>query len=132
MRAQLKPANIILLLAIALPPLSAKERSQADAQKTADRVLERAIIIDTHADTPQMILDEGYDLADPASPFMISIPKARTGHLGGEFMSIWVDVDWPKQDLIHRAIDLIDAVDSQVAAHPNDLALATTADDVVR
>ncbi len=108
------------------------ERSPAEAAKVADRVLGKAIIIDTHADTPQMMLDEGYDLADPSSPFMISIPKARAGHLGGEFMSIWVDVDWPQQDLIHRAIDLIDAVDRQVAGHPNDLALATTADDVVR
>jgi len=121
----------VLLLALS-PVLSAKERSDAEARKIADRALAKAIIIDTHADTPQMMLDEGYDLADPASPFMISIPKARTGHLGGEFMSIWVDVDWPKDDLIHRAIDLIDAVQSQVAAHPNDLALATNADDVVR
>lgn len=124
--------TLALLLVIVSPALNARERSDADARKVADRVLQRAIIIDTHADTPQMMLDEGYDLADPSSPFMISIPKARTGHLGGEFMSIWVDVDWPKQDLIHRAIDLIDAVDSQVAAHPNDLALATMADDVVR
>jgi membrane dipeptidase len=123
----------LFVLLLAIPPaLSARERSDAEARKIADRALQRGIIIDTHADTPQMMLDEGYDLADPASPFMVSIPKARTGHLGAEFMSIWVDVDWPKDDLIHRAIDLIDAVDSQVAAHPSDLALATTADDVVR
>lgn len=122
------------LLSVALTAFGARpvERTRAEAAKVADRVLAKAIIIDTHADTPQMMLDEGYDLADPSSPFMISIPKARAGHLGAEFMSIWVDVDWPRQDLIHRAIDLIDAVDSQVAAHSNDLALATTADDVVR
>jgi membrane dipeptidase len=108
------------------------ERTPAEAAKVADRVLAKAIVIDTHADTPQMMLDENYDLADPSSPFMISIPKARTGHLGAEFMSIWVDVDWPKDDLIHRALDLIQAVDSQVAVHAHDLALAGTADDVVR
>lgn len=140
MRVKFSPRMIVrinftvlaLLPLIVSPGMNAREGSEAEARKVADRVLAKAIIIDTHADTPQMMLDEGYDLADPASPFMISIPKARTGHLGGEFMSIWVDVDWPKQDLIHRAIDLIDAVDSQVAAHPNDLALATMADDVVR
>jgi membrane dipeptidase len=113
-------------------PSVAAERSRAEAAKVADRVLAKAIIIDTHEDTPQMMLDENYDLADPASPFMVSIPKARTGHLGAEFMSIWVDVDWPKDDLIHRALDLIDAVDSQVALHSRDLALAGTADDIVR
>jgi membrane dipeptidase len=109
-----------------------KERSEAEARRVAERVLTRAIIIDTHADTPQMMLDEGYDLANPASPFMISIPKMRAGHLGAEFMSIWVDVDWPPKDLIHRALDLIDVVDSQVARHPDALEAARTAADVVR
>lgn len=125
-------ATTLLLVAIFSPMLSAKERSDAEARKVADRVLQRAIIIDTHADTPQMMLDPNYDLADPASPFMVSIPKARTGHLGAEFMSIWVDVDWPKDDLIHRALDLIDAVDEQTARHSDALELARTSDDVAR
>jgi membrane dipeptidase len=79
-----------------------------------------------------MMLDEGYDLADPQSPYMLSIPKMRAGRLGAEFFSIWVDVDWPKQDLIHRALDLLDIVDEQVERHAEALGLATTADDIVQ
>ena len=108
------------------------QRTPADAEKTAERVLQQAIIIDTHADTPQMMLDEGYDLAQVNSPYMVSIPKMRQGHLGAEFFSIWVDVTWPKQDLIHRALDLIDVVNEQVAGHSEVLGLATTADEIVR
>jgi membrane dipeptidase len=63
---------------------------------------------------------------------MISIPKMRAGHLGAEFFSIWVDVTWPKQDLIHRALDLIDVTCEQVARHADELGLATTADDIER
>jgi membrane dipeptidase len=63
---------------------------------------------------------------------MISIPKMRSGHLGAEFFSIWVDVTWPKQNLIHRALDLIDVTDQQVARHSDVLGLATTADDIER
>jgi membrane dipeptidase len=107
-------------------------RSPQDAEKIAQRALEHAIIIDTHADTPQMMLDEGYDLGDPQSPYMMSIPKMRAGRLGAEFFSIWVDVDWPKQDLIHRALDLIDVVDEQVERHADVLGIATTADDIVQ
>ena len=114
----------------ALPPAFAQ--TPADARQVAARALEHAIIIDTHADTPQVMLEEGYDLASPASPFMISIPKMRAGHLGAEFFSIWVDVTWPKQDLIHRALDLIDVTDQQVARHSDVLGLATTADDIER
>lgn len=104
----------------------------ADAEKAAQRALERAIIIDTHADTPQMMLDEGYDLADANSPYMISIPKMREGHEGAQFMSIWADVHWPPQDLIRRALDLIDVVDRQVARHSDALEMARTAGDIER
>ena len=119
----------ILMAAVCLP---AAQRSPAAARKIAEQALQHAIIVDTHADTPQMMLDEGYDLADPSSPYMISIPKMRKGHLGAEFFSIWVPVDWPRQDLIHRALDLIDVVNEQVARHSDSLGMARSAVDVVR
>jgi len=103
-----------------------------DAEQIAARVLDRAIIIDTHADTPQVMLENGYDLAEAASPYMISIPKMRAGHLGAEFFSIWVDVNWPKQDLIRRALDLIDVTHEQIVHHADSLGWAGTADDIER
>lgn len=121
-----------LLFSLLATSLSSSEPAPAPADKVTERVLGRAIIIDTHADTPQMMLDEGYDLADPNSPFMVSIPKMQKGHLGAEFFSIWVMVDWPPQDLIHRALDLIDVVDGQVARHSDALEMARTADDISR
>ncbi len=110
----------------------ARAQAPADAGRVAVRALDHAIIIDTHADTPQAFLEEGYDLANPASPYMISIPKMRSGHLGAEFFSIWVDVTWPKEDLVRRALDLIDVTDQQVARHSDVLGLAGTADDIER
>ncbi len=132
MRMGPRPVYLFLPLLLWLSAAFAAERTPAEAEKVAQQVLAQAIIIDTHADTPQMMLDEGYDLADPNSPFMISIPKMREGHLGAEFFSIWVMVDWPPQDRIHRALDLMDALDEQVARHSDALALASTADDIVR
>ncbi len=111
-------------------PIFARPPANADA--VAERALAHAIIIDTHADTPQAMLDQDYDLADPASPYMVSIPKLRAGHMGAEFFSIWVDVTWPKQDLIRRALDLIDVTYQQIARHADALGLATTADDIER
>ena len=124
--------RLLLVCSLAAVPLFSSQRPPADGEKTAERVLQQAIIIDTHADTPQMMLDEGYDLTQPDSPFMISIPKMRQGHLGAEFFSIWVDVTWPKQDLIHRALDLIDVVYEQVGRYSDVLGMATTADEIVR
>jgi membrane dipeptidase len=124
--------KVLLACSLAAIPSFSFQRPPAEAEKTAEQVLRQAIIIDTHADTPQMMLDEGYDLAQPDSTFMVSIPKMRQGHLGAEFFSIWVDVTWPKQDLIHRALDLMDVVYEQVGRHSDVLGMATTADEIVR
>ena len=126
-------AGALLVFCVAQAALSpALARTPADPAQVAAWALDHAIIIDTHADTPQVMLDEGYDLSDPNSPYMISIPKMCAGHLGAEFFSIWVDVTWPKQDLIHRALDLIEVTDQQVARHSDVLGMASTADDIGR
>jgi membrane dipeptidase len=121
-----------VLAALLLLPTAVAGPPPGDAAQVAARALDNAIIIDTHADTPQGLLDSGYDLADPSSPLMIGIPKMRAAHWGAEFFSIWVDVDWPRQDLIHRALDLIDVTTQQVAKHSDALGLAGTADDIER
>jgi membrane dipeptidase len=69
-----------------------------------------AIVIDTHADTPQRFLDRGFDIGstDPNDAGQISLDKARAGNLDAEFFSIWVDPQ--TTDAGHydrRAMDLI-------------------------
>lgn len=90
-----------------------------------------AISIDTHADTPQWMLDGSYDFTRPGNPQMLSLEKARRGGLKAEFLSIWVEPRFgPKT--IERALDLIDAARRQAEAHPSDLGLAVSAADVRR
>ena len=132
MRLMWRAQAVLMVSFVLTSPLWAAERSPAEAEKVAQQVLAHAIIIDTHADTPQMMLDEGYDLADSNSPYMISIPKMRQGHLGAEFMSIWVDTDWPPEDVVPRALALIDVVKNQVAIHGDTVELARTAYDILR
>ena len=132
MQKSRRALEILWVCSLAAVPLFSSQQAPAEAAKTAEKVLQQAIIIDTHADTPQLLLDEGFDLAQPDSPCMISIPKMRQGHLGAEFFSIWVNVQWPKQDLIHRALDLIDVAYEQIGRHSDVLGMATTADEIVR
>ena len=109
----------VLLLACALAGSAfAAERTSAEAEKVAQQALAHAIIIDTHADTPQMMLDEGYDLAQPGQPLHGQHPKMREGHLGASSCPSGWTRSGRAQDLIHRALDLIDAVNQQVARHP--------------
>jgi membrane dipeptidase len=94
-----------------------------------------AIVIDTHADTPQRFLDRGFDIGntDPNDKGQISLDKIRAGNLGAEFFSIWVDPE--TTDAAHydrRAMDLIDSVYQQAARHPDRMMMAYTAADIER
>jgi len=86
-------------------------------------------VVDGHADTPQFLLDLETDLT-ASTEQMVDLPKARQGHLGGEFFSIWVDPEVYAAHPARRALDLIDAVRTQVERNPRELTLAVTAAQV--
>ena len=88
-----------------------------------------AIVVDTHADTPQYLVDEHLDLGEKTHA-AVDIPKARAGNLGAEFFSIWVDPAKNKGCYERRALQLIDAVDEQIRLHPKDLMQATSVKDI--
>src|ERR1700693_2211332 len=105
-------------------PVSAKARA----------IQESAIVIDTHADTPQRFLDEGFDMGstDPHDIGHMSLDKARRGNLGAEFFSIWVDPETNQGHFAQHTFDLIDAVYEQAARHPDRMMMAFSAADIER
>jgi len=119
---------VALSLAIALP-LCAQT-----VGKKAREIQASAIVIDTHADTPQRFLDENYDIGstDPKDPGHISLDKAKAGGLGAEFFSIWVEPEANKGHFAHHTLDLIDSVYEQAARHPDRMRMAFSVDDIER
>ena len=99
--------------------------------QSALEIHRRAIVIDTHVDTPQRLLDEEFDLGARAADGHLDIPRMREGGLDAAFFSIWVE---PKYEphFTARALALIDSVLDQVERHPRDLELARTAADIRR
>jgi len=130
---------LLLLSTTALPQHKATHRKHSPTtaqKKPSDPALaihDSALIIDTHADTPQRFLDEHFDLGQdtPVTDGQIDLGKIRKGNLGAEFFSIWVEPDF-KGHYSQRAMDLIDSVYQQAARHPDAMTMAFTADDIVR
>jgi len=124
----MKPLHLCLCLA--LPSAVALAQQPAD---TPQSILATAIVIDTHADTPQRFLDENFDLGQntPVSAGNIDLGKIKEGNLGAEFFSIWVEPDF-RGHYAKRTLDLIDSVYQQAARHPDRITMAFTADDIVR
>jgi len=126
----------LLFATLAFPQTrSSKKISKAASASKADAALaihQSAIIIDTHADTPQRFLDENFDLGQntPVSDGHIDLGKIKQGNLGAEFFSIWVEPEF-KGQYARRAMDLIDSVYQQAARHPDKMTMAFTADDII-
>jgi len=85
-----------------------------------------AIVIDTHADTPQRFVDEHFDLSDPLQGGNLNLESARKGNLGAEFFSIWVEPTEYKGQYARRTLELIDSVKQQVAKHPKEMIFVAT------
>jgi membrane dipeptidase len=107
------------------------------ANVTADDIAARArklhfssIVVDTHDDTTQRFLDGKFDLGPRDASGSIDIPRMKEGGLGAIFFSIWMPSKVTGPEAVKRALVQIDAVREQIRNHPNDLVLATTADEI--
>ncbi|MGI9104040.1 MAG: dipeptidase [Terriglobales bacterium] len=98
----------------------------------ARQLHDSSIVIDTHADTPQLFLDESFDLATDSPKVNVTLPNVRKGNLGAEFFSIWVEPGYFDAHYARRAIDLIDSVYEQARRHPDQMTMAFSAEDIVR
>lgn len=104
--------------------------SAQSISEKAKRLQSSSIVIDTHDDTTQRLLDPEFDLAARHTDGNMDIPRMRDGGLSAIFFSIWISGKILGPEAVKQALDQIDAVRENVRKRPNDLVLATTADDV--
>ncbi len=88
--------------------------------------------IDTHADTPQRMLDEHYDLSEPLNGGQVNFEAARQGNLGAEFFSIWVEPKINAGYYARRTLELIDTVHQAALKHPDKMMMAYSVADIER
>jgi membrane dipeptidase len=125
------PASLFLAVSALLSAQTAASSSSKMTTKlTPEQVQRSAIVIDTHADTPQRFVDENFDLSDPLGNGNFNLETARKGNLGAEFFSIWVDPAANKGHFARRTLILIDAVKQQVARHPDQMMLVTSPEGI--
>ena len=119
-------SSFLLLLSATLTAQTVTPRARA--------IHDSAIVVDTHADTPQRFL---YGTSISATPIRktighISLDKARAGNLGAEFFSIWVDPETTSGHFAKSTFDMIDSVYEQAARHPDRMMMAFSVDDIER
>src|SRR5215471_4952793 len=103
----------------------------------ADSISERAkklhfssIVVDTHDDSTQRLLDPQFDLGVRHADGSIDIPRMKEGGLDAIFFSIWISGKITGPEAVERATKQINAVRETVKKHPKEMTLATTAAEV--
>ena len=109
-----------------MPTLAAAQFVSDQAKKLQSS----SIVIDTHDDTTQRLLDPKFDLSVRHPDGNIDIPRMREGGLSAIFFSIWISSKITGPEAVKKALDQIDAVRETVRKNPNDLLLATSAADI--
>jgi membrane dipeptidase len=132
---------LIAIVMAALPAASSAQAIDAKTMARIDRILKKTPLIDGHNDLPEQLrenyklsidaLASGTDQRQP-HPLMTDMVRLHEGHVGGQFWSVYIPSEVTGDAAIRATLEQIDTVKRLVKAYPNDLALARTADDIVR
>jgi membrane dipeptidase len=136
-------SNSLLIAAAMLAALPASVSAQPIDPKTQariDRILKATPLIDGHNDLPWELRDKyGSRVDNLASgtdklekPLMTDMARLHQGRVGAQFWSVYIPSEVTGDAAVRETIEQIDVVKRLVAAYPDDLALARTADDIVR
>ena len=129
----------------------AEKPTDAQLQARVAAVLARTPLIDGHNDFPWEVrerfaskvdafdfrsdltrLPRAKDAPADQTLLMTDIPRLRAGHVGGQFWSVWIPTTMIGPLAVETTIQQIDIVKGLAARYPADLAMAYTADDIVR
>jgi membrane dipeptidase len=145
--AMTRHLRIAACLLAALPCTALAAQSNTDLAARVDRVLTETPVIDGHNDLPWEIRDAFgnvgnvnldadtsnlYGKDGKAVHLMTDIPRLRKGHVGAQFWSVWIPAGTPGPEAVQMTLEQIDIVRTMVAKYPQDFAMASTADDIVR
>ncbi len=127
-------AGTSMLLLLCASFLHAQATPATGTKQMSDpaKVHANAIVIDTHADTPQRFVDEHWNFTDPLNGGMLNYDSAKKGNLDAQFFSVWVDPgQYAGNASARRTLELIDGTLEQVRKAPDKLQLCTTADQII-
>ncbi|CAA9490829.1 MAG: Zn-dependent dipeptidase-like protein [uncultured Sphingomonas sp.] len=128
------------LAAAALSTSAVAQPISPKVQARIDRILKRTPLIDGHNDVPWELrenhgsrvegLESGSDRRDP--PMMTDMARLRAGRVGGQFWSVYINGTITGDEAVRTTIEQIDTAHRLIAAYPQHLTFARTADEMVR
>ena len=88
--------------------------------------------MDSHIDTIQRVLIDDEDLGKRSTRGHADLPRLREGGVNAPFFSLWVPTYYKGAEAVRRTLDVREAMQRVLDAHPDQIELALSAADVER
>ena len=132
------PLGVIAALFASAAPAAMPRSIDPSVQKRIDRILKRTPLIDGHNDLPWALREdfrsrtEGLERGTAARtpPLMTDMERLRAGRVGGQFWSVYIQGTTVGDEAIRHTIEQIDTAHRLIAAYPEHLRFARSADEM--
>jgi membrane dipeptidase len=118
---------VVLVLSIALMGMT-QEKTDAERLEWAMALMQDAIVIDGHSDTPSRVV-RGFDMSKRNDEGHMDIPRLLEAGVNGQFLAAFI---YPSKDVnpVERAMQMIDAT-WEVARKDDRFVIALTAQEIL-
>ena len=128
--------SAILLLTVSLSwaviGRAAPVVAEQDSGERARRIHAETIGVDSHIDTIQRVLNGKEDVSQRTGKGHVDLPRLRESGMRAPFFALYVPTYYKGSEAVRRTLQLRDAMQSLLDAHPDQIELAVSASDVER
>lgn len=120
-----------LLLLFSHIPASSEDAIDEKLMKKALKIHDKAIVIDTHVDTP-LNMRRGLDICVRNDRGEVDLPRMKEGGLDAVFLAVFVGNGQDYDNPSRRAFETLDVIHRQIESCPDLAELAVSTDDIRR
>jgi membrane dipeptidase len=103
-----------------------------DSVERARRIHAETIGVDSHIDTLQRVVNGKEDVSQRTGRGHVDLPRLRAAGMRAPFFALYVPTYYKGSEAVRRTLQLRDAMQSLLDAHPDQIELALSAADVER
>jgi membrane dipeptidase len=122
----------LIWLALILNLAVATAAPAEDDAARARRIHADLIGVDSHIDTVQRVVNQGVDLSQRQAKTHVDLPRLEESGMVAPFFALWAPMYYQGGEAVRRTLQMRDAIQSLLDAHPDQIELALTAADVRR
>ncbi|MFQ6084451.1 MAG: membrane dipeptidase [Candidatus Aminicenantia bacterium] len=134
MKLKIKDLFISLLILVLIPTsyLFSQEKIDPQLWQRALKIHKQAIVIDTHCDTPMLMMERNLDIGKRSDKGNLDLIRMKEGGLDASFFVVFLSNELDNKHPTKKALEIIDEIYQQVEKYPDLAEIAYSPQDIRR